>query len=208
MVSSREPLIYITAIYCNDSFARSQVMPVTGLISSSFCECCVCERAILFHILIVHLPLLQGFLRRGSQHPRTTCRTLEHCWFWCDPILSLQAKAKPKAKSSAKTMKTNKWSPAASCCDRLNLACVFLHWWLGRWFVIVCSFSFEICATEWRGHAVCAWKWMPADFVCSTCLMLFITSHVLWSNAVACISFSWLLTCWSDCALITAPFLT
>lgn len=51
MVSSREPLIYITAIYCNDSFARSQVMPVTGLISSSFCECvCVCESNLVSYL--------------------------------------------------------------------------------------------------------------------------------------------------------------
>ena len=208
MVSSREPLIYITAIYCNDSFARSQVMPVTGLISSSFCECvCVCESNLVSYLDSASYAASR-FCAQGITASSNDLQNIRTCWFWCDPILSLQAKAKPKAKSSAKTMKTNKWSPAASCCDRLNLACVFLHWWLGRWFVIVCSFSFEICATEWRGHAVCAWKWMPADFVCSTCLMLFITSHVLWSNAVACISFSWLLTCWSDCALITAPFLT
>ena len=141
-------------------------------------------------------------MRRGSQHLRTTCRTLEHVDF--DVIPSFRFRRRPNPRQSPVP---RPWRPTS---DPLQLlvACVFLHWWLGRWFVIVCSFSFEICATEWRGHAVCAWKWMPADFVCSTCLMLFITSHVLWSNAVACISFSWLLTCWSDCALITAPFLT
>ena len=79
-------------------------------------------------------------MRRGSQHLRTTCRTLEHVDF--DVIPSFRFRRRPNPRQSPVP---RPWRPTS---DPLQLlvACVFLHWWLGRWFVIVCSFSFEICA--------------------------------------------------------------